>query len=163
MPVIISNASPLIALCGIERLQVLRQLWKKIIIPEAVFREVVEMGAGKTGAEMIAGACEDWIQVAAVTNIHEVEALRAILDDGEAEVIALGQEIKADLLLLDNREPRLFAKAAKLNIMGTVGVIKLAWKKGLIEKPVAEIYRLRSFGFWIDDHLISAIKDEVNG
>jgi len=42
MSVIISNASPLISLCSIDRLQILEKLWKEIVIPKAVYREVVE-------------------------------------------------------------------------------------------------------------------------
>lgn len=52
--------------------------------------------------------------------------LQAVLDEGEAEVVSLGQEMKADLLLLDNREPRLFARTVNLKVMGTVGIIRLA-------------------------------------
>jgi predicted nucleic acid-binding protein len=84
------------------------------------------------------------------------------LDDGEAEVIALGQELKANLLLLDNREPRLFASAANLNLIGTVGIIKLAWRKGLIEEPLRELQKLKLNGFWIAESLIAKIRDEIN-
>ena len=71
----------------------------------------------------------------AVKNRHEVEALQAILDKGESEVIALGQELKADLLLLDNKEPRLFAKGIDLDVIGTVGIIRLAWEKEANRRP----------------------------
>jgi len=162
MSIIISNASPLISLCSINRIQILKLLWKEIVIPKAVYREVVEEGAGKTGADIIAMACKDWIKVVPVQNMLEVEALKAILDDGEAEVIALGQELNAKLLLLDNREPRLFASAANLSIIGTVGVIKLAWEKRLIEDPVSELKKLRQEGFWIGEGLLNRIKEEVN-
>jgi predicted nucleic acid-binding protein len=162
MSIIISNASPLISLCSINRIQILKSLWKGIIIPKAVYREVVEEGAGKTGADIISMACKDWIKVVIVQNTQEVEALKAVLDDGEAEVIALGQELNAKLLILDNREPRLFASAANLPIIGTLGVIKLAWRKGLIEDPAAELKKLRSEGFWIDDKLIGKVEKEVN-
>lgn len=162
MPLVISNASPLIALCRIDQLKILKALWKEIVIPEAVYQEVVEDGAGKPGAAVISEACEEWIKVAEVKNVKETEALKAVLDDGEAEVIALGQELNANLLLLDNREPRLFASAANLNIIGTVGIIKMAWLKGLVKSPLDEIQNLRLKGFWIDDRLIAAIKNEVN-
>jgi predicted nucleic acid-binding protein len=162
MSIIISNASPLISLSSINRIQMLKSLWKEVIIPGAVFREVVEEGAGKTGADIISMACKDWIKVVIVQNSKEVEALKAVLDDGEAEVIALGQELNAKLLILDNREPRLFASAANLPIIGTLGVIKLAWRKGLIEDPVAELKKLRSEGFWIDDKLIGKVEADVN-
>lgn len=80
------------------------------------------------------------------------------MDEGEAEVITLGQEINADLVLLDNKEPRLFARTVNLKVIGTVGIIRLAWQKGLISAPVDELYRLRSSGFWIDEPLIESFR-----
>lgn len=94
-------------------------------------------------------------------NRGEVEVLKAVLDSGEAEVIALGQELKADFVLLDNREPRIFASAVDLKVMGTIGIIKLGWQKGLIKEPVKELYRLRANGFWIDNQLIERFKSDV--
>jgi predicted nucleic acid-binding protein len=162
MSIVISNASPLIALSRINRLPILKLLWKEIVIHEAVYREVVVDGEGKTGADTISTACKDWIKVVPVTNIQEVETLKAVLDEGEAEVIALGQELEAKLLLLDNREPRLFASAANLSLIGTVGIIKLAWRKGLIEEPLIELQKLKLNGFWITDSLIARIREEIN-
>ena len=163
MSIIISNASPLIALSSIERLQILKMLWKEIVIPKAVYREVVEEGAGKTGADIVSDACNEWIKVVPVENVEAVRVLRAVLDEGEAEVIALGQELNAKLLLFDNREPRLFATGVNLNIIGTVGIIKLAWKKGLIDKPVNELQELRLKGFWISDSVMAKIRNEIEG
>jgi len=158
---IISNASPLIGICSINLLNILRELWSEIIIPEAVYREVVINGSGKQGSLAIADACHKWIKVSSVKNAQVAQVLRAILDEGESEVIALGQEINADLLLLDNREPRLFAGTINLKVIGTVGIIKLAWHKGLIKEPVEEIYKLRNKGFWISSSLIEQIKNEI--
>jgi predicted nucleic acid-binding protein len=163
MLIVISNASPLIALTRIDRLQILKLLWKEIVIPEAVYMEVVVNGKGKPGADIISTACKEWIRVVPVENIQEVKILKAVLDDGEAEVIALGQQLKAKLLLLDNREPRLFASAANLNLIGTVGIIKLAWRKGLLMEPLRELQKLKLNGFWISESLMSKIREEING
>ena len=163
MTVIISNASPLIVLSGIDRLPILKKLWKEIVIPEAVYKEVVNNGVGKTGAEVVSQACKDWIKVVSVKNSDEVAALRTILDEGEAEVIALGQQLKATLLLLDNREPRLFASGVNLKVIGTLGIIKLAWKKGLIDDPITELKKLKSNGFWVSENLVASIINEING
>ena len=162
MPLVISNASPLIGLCQIKRLHLLKELWSKITIPEAVYREVVISGSAKPGSKLVKEACQEWIHVLSVKDKHEVEALQAILDEGEAEVITLGQELHADLLVLDNREPRLFAQKVGLKIIGTVGIIKLAWQKGLITEPVKELQQLQLQGFWIDDALIDRIRYEIN-
>ena len=161
MTAVISNASPLIGLCKIDLLYVLKELWREVTIPEAVYREVVVDGKGKPGSNVIENACKDWIKVVAVKNRHEVEALQAILDKGESEVIALGQELKADLLLLDNKEPRLFAKGIDLDVIGTVGIIRLAWEKELIEDPVKQIHHLRLNGFWIHDEIVEQFKKGI--
>ena len=75
MPVVISNASPLIGLTGIDLLHILRELWGNIIISEAVYGEVVIKGSGKPGASIIADACKDWIKVVTVKNRQEDLAL----------------------------------------------------------------------------------------
>ncbi|HPU44589.1 MAG TPA: DUF3368 domain-containing protein [Dictyoglomaceae bacterium] len=161
MSIIISNFSVLIGLSKIEKLDLLKELWKEIIIPEAVFKEVVIDGSGKPGVEIIAKACEDWIKIFPVKNKEVVKVLRAILDEGEAEVIALGQELSADLLLLDNREPRIFAKSININVIGTVGIIRLAWERKLIKDPIEELYKLRTNGFWIDEKIIERFKVDI--
>ncbi len=69
-------------------------------------------------------------------------------------VKALGQELNADILLLDNREPRLFARTVNLKVIGTVGIIKLAWQRNLVKEPLEDLHKLRLNGFWIDDKLI---------
>ena len=161
MPVIISNASPLIGLCQVDLLNILKELWMGIVIPHAVYKEVVIEGAGKPGSKMIDQACQDWIKVVAINNRQEAEVLRAVLDEGEAEVITLGQELNSELLLLDNKEPRLFAKGVNLRVIGTIGVIKLAWQRGLVKDPISILHRLLQNGFWIDKDIIERIKAEI--
>jgi predicted nucleic acid-binding protein len=158
---VVSNASPLIALSKIEELSVLKQLWGTIIIPQAVYRETVIAGAGKSGCEAIAKACGEWIQVMTVNNKAEVDALRAVLDEGEAEAIALGQEIQAGYILLDNKEPRMFARNVNLTPLGTIGILSLAYRQGLLKDPVVKIYDLRAQGFWVSDLLVERFKREM--
>lgn len=159
---VISNASPLIGLASIDRLLVLRQLWGEVILPEAVYREVVVAGAGRSGAASVGQACGDWMRVVPAQDQQEVSALRAALDEGEAEVIVLGQELHAGLLLLDNREPRVFARGLGLPVMGTLGVLLAAWRKGLVEDPLRDAQRLRQVGFWLDDKLFDLLKAQIS-
>jgi len=93
-----SNSSILIGLSAIGRLELLhRRFPEGVIVPDAVWKEVVETGHGRTGAEQVATA--EWICRQQIQNKVFATALQAYLDQGEAEVIALGQEIGADLLL----------------------------------------------------------------
>ena len=84
------------------------------------------------------------------------------MDKGEAEVITLGQEVKADLLLLDNREPRLFARTLDFEVLGTIGIIKMAWQKGVVSDPVSKLRQLRLKGFWIHDVLFNKILSDLS-
>ncbi len=161
MAIVVCNASPLIAFTGINQLNILRDLWSELLIPEAVYREVVIDGEGKQGASEVQEACRVWIRTLHVKNRDEVEALSVILDEGEAECITLAQELRADLLIFDNREPRAFAKSLNIKVIGTIGIIKLAWLRGLINDPLQVINRLIIKGFWIDEGLLMHIINDI--
>jgi len=96
---VVSNASPLINLARIGQLDLLVQLYGELVVPEAVWREVVLKGTEQPGAKEIETA--PWVQVRLVTNRELVRALRQELDAGETEAIALALEIRAEFLLMD--------------------------------------------------------------
>ena len=109
---IVSNASPLINLARIGRLELLHKLYGEICIPEAVWHEVVIAGAGLPGATLVAAAT--WIKRHTVVNAVLVRALQQDLDAGESEAIALALELEADLLLMSafQRPTRPFPRQA---------------------------------------------------
>jgi predicted nucleic acid-binding protein len=67
--IIVSNAGPLIALAKIERFELLRELFGKIYIPQAVYDEVVVIGTGRAGANETEQAVGDWIEVQEVKDL----------------------------------------------------------------------------------------------
>lgn len=149
---LVSNASPLISLARIQSLNLLRQLYGKIIIPEAVWQEVVIEGAGQPGAEEIKGAA--WIRRQAVANRSLVLALRQELDAGEAEAIVLTLEQRADILLMDERLGRDTARHLGLRYTGLIGVLIEAKHKGLVSVIKPQLDALRNdAGFWVNDAL----------
>ncbi len=156
---VVSNASPLIGLSLINKLYLLKELWGEIIIPNAVYEEVVIKGEGKPGALLVKNAVkEGWIKVIEIKEKNLSKFLMSILDYGEAEAIILAQEIKADLIILDNREPRLFAHQIGLKVIGTVGVILKAYDRQIIKDSLEEIHKLRNYGFYIGDSLLDRIR-----
>ena len=116
---VVSNASPLISLARIGRLNLLHELYGQLLIPEAVWREVVVDGAGEPGAEEVAAA--PWIRACAVTNTPLIAALRQELDAGEAEAITLALEAEAELLLMDERVGRETARHLGVRRIGVIG------------------------------------------
>ncbi|MCX6044587.1 MAG: hypothetical protein NT075_05695 [Chloroflexi bacterium] len=85
--IVVSDATPLIALTKIGQLPLLYELLGPVIVPQAVYIEVVEQGAGRSGVTEIASA--SWIQVQAITDTTKVAYLLADLDIGEAEALVL--------------------------------------------------------------------------
>ncbi|CAN1212646.1 DUF3368 domain-containing protein [Tumidithrix helvetica PCC 7403] len=95
------------SLAAINQLHLLHQLYGKVLIPEAVFRELTDPSFPVAGATEV--KTFDWVQVHAVSDRTLVEALGSELDIGEAEAIALAVEIQAEQVLMDERRGRLVA------------------------------------------------------
>jgi len=68
MPLVVSDASTLIHLAGIERLALLREMYQKIVIPAAVWTEVVEQGRGRAGAVEVEAGPSGGVDRGAVTD-----------------------------------------------------------------------------------------------
>ena len=153
---IVSNASPLINLARIGRLDLLRQLYGELSIPEAVWHEVVVQGSGQPGADEVKAAT--WITMQAVTNQALVRALQQELDAGEAEAIALALEGEAELLLMDEHLGRETARHLGLRYTGLIGVLIEAKRKGLIGavKPLLDALRDIA-GFRVRDALYECV------
>jgi predicted nucleic acid-binding protein len=158
---IVCNASPLINLARIDKLDLLRQLYGRLLVPEAVWQEVVIQGAGQPGATQVETAT--WIQRAQVQNRALVQSLCQDLDAGEAESIALALEAKAQLLLMDERLGRETARHLGLQYVGLIGVLIEAKHKGLIDQVGPLLVALRAqAGFHISKVLYERIlKDEA--
>ena len=150
--IIVSNKSPLVNLAVIGQLALLQQLYGKIIIPQAVYDEIVIEGAGQPGATEV--KTFDWIEAQEVTDRILVTSLELELDSGEAEAIALAVSLKADLLLLDERKGRVVASRLGLNYIGLLGVLIEAKNQHLINevKPVMDDL-IGKAGFWISQQL----------
>ncbi len=142
---VVANSSVLIALAAIGRLSLLaRRFPDGIVIPQAVWREVVENGEGKPGAQAVSEA--EWIERRAVRDRDLVVLLLESLDEGEAEAIALSREIGTPLVLLDEKDARRVARRLGLRVLGTVGLLIWAKREGLIIHLKEELDRLRREG-----------------
>ena len=128
--IVVSDASPLIGLAHIGRLTLLRDLYDRVLIPDAVHREVVLKRPEGAGAAEVAMA--DWISVEPITNRQLARALLAELGPGESEAITLAAEAPGSLLLVDERLARRTAARLGVHVVGVLGVLVEAKQKGLI-------------------------------
>jgi len=153
----VANSSVLIALSTIGQLGVLsRRFSEGVLVPQAVWREVVETGKGQPGsAELVSAA---WIIVREVKDKDLVSLLRAELDEGEAEAIALAREEQVPVVLLDEKDARQVARRLKLQVLGTVGLLIWAKRVGAIASLREQLDTLRTLGRF---RLSQAVYDEA--
>ena len=141
----ISNSSVLIALSSIGQLSILTQRFADgILIPQAVWYEVVETGAGRVGAIEVAAGLNVWLSVQKVDNKPLISVLKQDLDDGEAEAIALFCEQPMDALLLDEKKARQVARRMTLPALGTLGLLIWAKRQGVVSNLQEQLDALRT-------------------
>jgi hypothetical protein len=130
--IVVSDTSAITNLATIQQLQLLSQLYNQIIVPEAVYRELVEIEPPVPGTIEVQTA--SWLIVKQVINREVVNRLQneVRLDPGEAEAIALSLELKAALLLIDERRGRAEADRLGIKITGLLGILIEAKQKDLI-------------------------------
>jgi len=153
--VIVSNASPLIVLLKINKLSILKELFRKIIISVAVYNEITTKEPDKLIFDKIG-----WIKTRSVTNIEMTALLEKLIDRGEAEAIVLAKELKVTLLI-DDAKARKYAKLLNIEVMGTLGLLKKAKKSGLIQSVRKVIEDMLAEGYYIEDKLVRKILKDV--
>ncbi len=79
------------------------------------------------------------------------------LDRGEAEVIALAQEMEAGLVIIDERLARSHAKRLGLSLTGTLGVLLKAKQLGLVEAVSPLVDQLRQGGIRLSDVVVAEV------
>ncbi len=153
--IVVSNTSPISNLAAIGQLELLQQLYGNIIIPPAVYQELIN--SGDTDPATLAVQTLDWIQTQPVLDRVLLETLQTNLDPGEAEAITLAVEIKADRLIIDERRGRNEAMRLGLQVTGLLGIVLAAKQQGLIPLVQPILDDLRANSFWIRDALYAEV------
>jgi uncharacterized protein len=148
-PVILNN-TPLVALWSIGRLELLRDLYGEVLIPQAVYAEFL----AAAGALRQAALTESpWIKITSLANPRQA-LLYVGLDQGEAEVLALASEQTVRLVIMDERKGRRYARRLGLPLTGTVGILLTARSEGLIPALAPLFDQLLSAGLYLAPELV---------
>lgn len=138
--IVISDTTPLISLMKIESLDILEKMYKEIIIPKAVYDELIINMDYKSEIDIIQKCT--FLQTKIVEENLSVTLLQKQLklDLGESEAIVLANSIDADLIIIDERKARRIAKDIGLNVTGTLGILVEAKQCGLVKelKPLLD-------------------------
>ena len=127
--IVVSDTTPLISLLKINRLDLLKKLFGDVLIPQAVFDELTDDERFRLEADQIRE--KKFIVVKPVNNHESTNILKRAtgLDQGESEAIVLTDELKADLLLMDEAKGRNISAQMGLRIMGTIGILMAAYEE----------------------------------
>jgi hypothetical protein len=129
-------------------------LYGLVHVPPAVVAEARRHVDEATAAGLVAG----WLGERGVEDRAQVEELEQVLGGrGEAEAIALALELSDSLLLVDERAARDLARARGVRVLGSLGVLLEAKRRGRLPTVQPLLDSLRASGFWLDARTYSAV------
>lgn len=153
--IVIADMSPISYLVLIDAVDLLPPLYGHILIPTAVHKELT---ASQAPVKVRAWCNEppSWLEIREISDKVDPN-LSEILDSGESEAIQLAKELDADLLLIDELAGRKIAVDNGPRVVGLVGVLATAARRGLIDVEEA-ILRIETTNFYISEDLIEFLR-----
>lgn len=146
--IVVSDTTAISNLLKVGRIELLSVLFGRVIIPPAVQNELLAWHE----------SVPTWIEIIAPRDLSRVERFRREIHIGEAEAIALGLELDADWVLVDDSEGRRLARTEGAHVLGLMGVLLLAKRQGhLVEVRTLVDELIETAGFFLSP----GIRDEV--
>jgi predicted nucleic acid-binding protein len=147
----VSNTTPLRYLIAIEQEHLLGQLFEKVFVPVAVHEELTDSRTPENVRARII-AMPDWLEI---RNVQETRTatLPVTLHRGERQAILLAEEMRADVLLIDEQIGRMIALSRNLPLSGTLGILERADRMGFVSDFRNVLQRLKTSGFFLGETL----------
>ena len=141
--IVIADTSPLNYLIRLGHPDVLREIYGRVLVPHPVLIEMQHPEAPPEVRDW-ASTPPPWLEEVHVQQLDT--SLAVELGPGEREAISLALEVRADVLLIDERAGRQEAEARHIAVAGTLAVLLQASLRGYIDFPEAT-KQLRRYGF----------------
>jgi predicted nucleic acid-binding protein len=153
----IVNASPLILISRIARLDLIERIAPTILVPDAVIEEV-RVGERK---DRTAATAVEWAEKYRVADIAVAASIEHWdLGSGESQVIA-HCVAGSRWAVLDDRAARRCAAAHNVSVIGTLGIVLRLKEKRLIESARPLVSELVAAGMFLDDDFVDGILASV--
>lgn len=156
--IVLSDTGVIIAFAKIRKLAILKSIFGKIFITSIVYKELMAK-LGDEGEE-IDQALNEFVSIVNIS--HSIKGIDTSVKElglGERQSIEYAYSNKSNIILLiDDKAGRQVAKKMKINIMGTMGILIVAKKRGLIENVTKIITEMREKGYWVSDSIIETTK-----
>ena len=144
--IIVSDTSCLILLQKLNKLSLLKVLFKEVTVTKTIEKEFGD-------------SLPDFFKIKEPKDKNYQRILESFLDAGEASAIALALEYNDSLIILDDQKARSEAIQLKLNITGTIVILLLALEKGLIESQDDIIEGIMQTNFRVSEKYLDKIKN----
>jgi predicted nucleic acid-binding protein len=145
---VVSDTSSIILLDKIGEIEILNKCFDKVYTTPVVAREFGIL-------------LPVWITVQDTRNKIQQEKLNAIMDAGEASVLALASEIGDCYVLIDDNKARRYAEAISQKYVGTLGLLLRAKRFGVIPAVRPLLEKIRRTDFWVSESLYELILEEA--
>ena len=152
--IVVCNTTPIIALSRAGELLLLKKMYGEIVIPQAVYDELT---AKEDSVSQDVRDNASWLRIAKVQNTKIITMFSVSLHTGEVETIMLADEMKADLVIIDDLLARKYALQAGLNLTGTMGVLLKAKREGLIETIKPLLDSMIENGIYVSERLYRGV------
>lgn len=151
--IVIADAGPLIAYARLQQLQLLAELFERVMVTDEVFTECT-CRPDFAETRVIQEAFKNQLLQRCSTPPSNFE-LALHVDAGEASAIAVAIELSCGVLM-DDKAGRRMAKNLGVPAIGTVGVLVLAKQKQLISAVKPLLDQLTLSGYFLGDDLIAS-------
>jgi predicted nucleic acid-binding protein len=159
--IIVSDTSPISALLKCNRVELLKQLFFQVVVPQKVFDELLVLE--RSGIDVQSLLTASWIQILSPENKLKVEEFSDIVDSGEAEAIVLALELKAEILLIDDLAGRILATEQGLATKGLLGILVEAQKQNILPDAKLLVDTLRQNGtIWVSERVYQVFLKALN-
>ncbi len=159
MAVVVSDTSPVRALAHLGCIGWLEALFRRVILPPAVAHELLHPPAAYPAINV---STWPYLEVRAPGHPSRVAELRAVLDPGEAEAIALAEELVAEIVLVDELAGRDVALSCGFTVLGTLGILVRAKQQGLCDNVAPLLHELQTgLNFFISGELRRKILEQA--
>lgn len=156
---IISDTTSLIVLEKQNQLSVLCKLFDEVIIPHAVYEELLIIGL-ENDRTIKAFSC---LKIESVVYSKRLQDLLMILDQGEAEAIELAVNKKLPLII-DEKKGRKIAKNFGLVVTGLAGILILSTQKKVLSPTQSKMILEKAIhnGYRLSDTLYKQVNDRLD-
>jgi predicted nucleic acid-binding protein len=154
--IVVADASPINYLVLIEEIGILPKMYGRVVIPHTVREELVRASAPQLVRAWV-GHPPVWLEVRSPLAVPD--SALAKLDLGERDAIMLATELQADQLIVDDREGRREAERRAIPVIGTLGVLREAATRKLLDIRVA-VERLQTTSFYVAPEVLATLLKE---